>query len=160
MIHRYLSETHEECLRIFDINLRQKFFDESIIRQSIQAANVLKLNDQELPIVAELLHLPADPDRAIEALLKQFNLRLIALTLGSKGSSLHTADQTSRHAGYPPAALADTIGAGDAFTAAVAIGLLQGHSVDRINDAANRLASYVCSQPGGQRLFRSQCFNP
>ena len=147
-IFRFLATCPSNALRIFDINLRQSYYDAATIAQSLSAANVLKLNDNELPIVSEFLGLPRDPDVAAAELLESYKLRLVALTLGDKGSVLYTPTQTSRHAGYPPAALADTIGAGDAFTAAVAIGLLQGHSVDRINDAANRLASYVCSQPG------------
>jgi fructokinase len=73
--------------------------------------------------------------------------RRSALTRGSKGSSLYTRDQTSDHSGYL-AEIVDTVGAGDAFTAALAMGLLHGDSLDRINDHANRIASYVCSQPG------------
>jgi len=110
-------------------------------------ANVLKLNDQELPVVAELLGLPAEEPGVFDALLRRFPLRLIALTRGPHGSTLYTPTGQSMHPGFP-AVLVDTVGAGDAFTAALALGLLCGRDLGRINTDANRLASYVCSQPG------------
>jgi fructokinase len=147
-IRAFLGRMRPESLRIFDINLRQKFYDADIVAQSLELANVLKLNDQELPVVCDLLKLPADPKSAIAKLIDTFDLRLLALTRGDKGSLLATKSQTSEHRGIRPEKLADTVGAGDAFTAAVAIGLLLNRSLEEINEVANRLASYVCTQAG------------
>ncbi|HEV2292509.1 MAG TPA: carbohydrate kinase [Tepidisphaeraceae bacterium] len=147
-IQRYLRDTRPDCLRVFDINLRQHFYTEPVIRASLDVAGVLKLNEQELPVVAEMLGLPSNEAAFTAALFERLvGLRLIALTRGPNGSALLTREATSQHAGIRTT-LADTVGAGDAFTAAVAVGLLKRIPLDRINDAANRIAAFVCSQPG------------
>jgi fructokinase len=154
MIHAFLAATRkEQCLRIFDINLRQDFYSESVIRASLDVAGVLKLNDQELPVVTGLLHLPAEEQKFADALLARLpTLRLIALTRGPHGSALFRREATSQHGGVPTT-LADTVGAGDAFTATLALGLLRGEPLDRINAAANRVAAYVCSQHGATPIL-------
>lgn len=149
MIHAFLAATRRDaCLRVFDINLRQDFYSESVIRESLDLAGVFKLNDMELPVVAGLLRLPSDEAKFAEALLARLpSLRLVALTRGAHGSALFTREATSQHPGVPTT-LADTVGAGDAFTATLALGLLRGEPLDQINAAANRVAAYVCSQHG------------
>ena len=147
-IHRYLRATRPGCLRIFDINLRQHYFSEPVVRESLELAGVLKLNDQELPVVADLLKLPTIERPFADALFERFpSLRVIALTRGPGGSALFTREATSEHPGVTTT-LADTVGAGDAFTATLAMGLLRNVPLDRINAAANRVAAYVCSQHG------------
>lgn len=147
-IRAFLAATRRDhCLRVFDINLRQNYFDADIVHRSLELANVLKLNDQELPVIAKLLTLGGEEGDVVAELIKRYPLRLVALTRGDKGSSLFSRDAASHHRGYPTK-LVDTVGAGDSFTAAVAIGLLRGLPLDKINDAANRLAAYVCSQHG------------
>ena len=152
----YTRNTIQECMRaprpdavkICDINLRQNYFDEQVIDDSLHLANVLKLNDQELPVIARVYGLPEHDEQAVvSALLENGPLQLIALTRGGKGSSLYTLAETHHHPGVATK-LADTVGAGDSFTAALAIGLLRGELLKRINAAANRLAAYVCSQAG------------
>ncbi len=146
-IRAFLSATQRECLRIFDINLRQHYFDLDVVHQSLGSASVLKLNDQELPVLCGLLHIDGNERDAMGAIFHRYPLSMIALTCGEGGSRLYTPDGVHTHPGYP-ATVVDTVGAGDAFTAALAIGLLRHEPPDRINDAANRLASYVCSQAG------------
>jgi fructokinase len=146
-IHSFLDSTPKASLRIFDINVRQTYYTPGIVTASLDLANVLKINDQELPMIAELLDLPVEEGDTISTLLEQFNLRLIALTRGPRGSSLYTPEESSHHDGFP-VEIVDTVGAGDAFTAALATGLLKREPLHRINEFANRLASYVCSQPG------------
>ena len=147
-IRRFLDATRAGCLRIFDINLRQAFFDEETIRRSLAASDVLKLNDDELPVVCGMLSIDGDEREMLARLLDEFSLRLVALTRGEKGSVLQTPDARSEHPGFAPDQIADTVGAGDAFGAAVALGLLRGDDLDTISRNANRLASHVCSQPG------------
>jgi len=147
-VHAFLAATPKASLRILDVNLRQSYYDVEVIRASLQAANILKLNDSEMPVLAKLLRLPADEERAITLLLRKFALRVIAVTRGAKGSTLYSAGAVSHHGGFPPAELADTVGAGDAFTAALAMGLIRGHDLDRINAGANRLAAHVCAHAG------------
>ena len=147
-IQAFLQATRRDCLRVFDINLRQNFYDAATIEASLNATDVLKLNHEELPILARLLHLSEKEDAAIEALLHNYSLRLAALTRGGDGSVLYTKHRVSPHTGYP-AAVVDTVGAGDAFTAALVWGMLHSEDLDRIHDRAGKLASYVCSQQGG-----------
>ena len=138
------------CLRVFDINLRQQFFSRDLIDQMLRQCDVLKLNDAELPVVAGLLGITADePGAAVRELIGRYALRVVALTRGGRGSLLAGADgRTSDHPGAPVATVADTVGAGDAFTAALVTGLLAGRDLDQVNAFANRLAAYVCTRSG------------
>jgi fructokinase len=146
-IHDLLAATRCECLRVFDINLRQSFYSAQIIESSLQQANVLKLNDEELPVVAKLLGITGDDESILRALIRRYKLRLVALTRGPIGSTLMTPDASHTHPGIATT-VADTVGAGDAFTAAIVIGLLKHTPLETMNNQANRLAAYVCSQPG------------
>jgi len=146
-IRRFLDATGDDCLRLFDINLRQHFYDASVVGASLEHADVLKLNDDELPVVAELLSLPADEEPFLDAVLREYELTLVALTKGPGGSVLRSGDRTSVVPGTR-VEVADTVGAGDSFAAAVAVGLLAGVDLDRINRRASELAAYVCTRPG------------
>ncbi len=147
-IVRLLEQTPEKTLKVFDINLRQDFYSESVITSSLGYADVVKLNDEELPILARMLRLAGTERDVLTALVAKYNLRLAALTRGAQGSLLVAADGYSDHPGVPPTRLVDTIGAGDSFTAATVIGLLRGEDIDTINARANKVAAYVCSQKG------------
>jgi fructokinase len=143
-IHALLAAARPDALRVLDINFRQRYYDQDIVESSLRAATVLKINDDEMPALAELLATPQ------QALFDRYpRLGLIALTRGARGSLLLARDgERDEHAAHAAAPLADTIGAGDAFTAALAVGLLAGRPLAQVNDAANRLAAYVCTQPG------------
>ena len=145
-IRDVLRAAKPDALRICDVNLRQNFYSEPVIADSLHLANVLKVNDQELPVIGALYDLRGE-DRIVRTLLEHLPLRLLVLTRGDKGSSLYAKDGEDHHAGVKTD-IVDTVGAGDAFTAAVAAGLLRGEPLERINNAANRLAAYVCSMPG------------
>ena len=114
----------------------------------LEAADVLKLSDEEFPVIAGCWASKGTGEEILAALCRRYNLRLIALTKGADGSLLWTPEGCSLHPGFP-AKVADTVGAGDSFTAAVVLGLLNNLSLDTINALANRVAAYVCSQPGG-----------
>ena len=146
-IQSFLRATRPSCLRVFDVNLRQSFYSREVIETSLQLANIFKINDEELPVVADMLAFAGDEAAILGALAKRYSLRMIALSRGDKGSLLFSEGRTSNHNGYP-VVVADTVGAGDAFTAALALGMLRGCDLDRINDHANRVASFVCSQAG------------
>ena len=148
-IGAFLAATRRPCLRVFDINLRQHYFSRELVQAMMRTSDVLKLNDQELPIVIDLLGLQAaSPADAAGAIMRDFPVRLVALTRGPAGSALFQRDgQADDHPGFP-GPVADTVGAGDAFTAALILGLLDGHPLARINVFANRLAAFVCSQNG------------
>ena len=146
-IHRYLGTTSEKTIKVYDLNLRQNFYNRSVIETSLRLSTVLKLNDDELALVSALFRLSGAEHEQMEALRTHFDLELVILTKGSRGSILINGDEISRHQGFA-AEVVDTIGAGDSFTAAVVIGLLSNKRLDEINEKANRLAAYVCSQPG------------
>jgi fructokinase len=135
------------ALKIYDLNLRQNFYSAKLIEASLFLADILKLNDEELLILASLFGLSGDDEEMLAALADRFSLELSILTRGAKGALLLGKEQRVEHSGHP-VALEDTIGAGDAFTAAVALGWLLGHPLPDIADHASRLAAYVCSQKG------------
>jgi fructokinase len=141
------AHTPPEALRIFDVNLRQNYFTAEILEASFTLANIAKISDDELPKVARLLHLPKDFSGFAKNLFRRHPLRLIAITRGRNGSLLVTPDMVEEHPGIP-ADVVDSVGAGDSFTACLAVGLLRTLPLSRINDAANRVAAHVCSQPG------------
>lgn len=147
-IRNFLSATRESCLRVCDINFRQNFFSLEVVTRSLEHANVLKVNDEELPVVADLLELEGDDDVLLRQLAERFDLRLVALTSGERGSLLYSGGEFSSHPGVP-VDVVDTVGAGDAFTAALAMALLAGDQLETINAKANSLAAYVCSKKGG-----------
>jgi fructokinase len=150
-IQQLVAAAPADALRIFDINLRQQFYSRDVIEQSLQLANVLKLNDDELPTLAAMFNLTGAAEDHIERLAQMFGLRLVALTRGANGSLLYQknndevrwSDCSSR-----PIKVVDTVGAGDSFTAAMVLGLLRKMDLDEINTIANEVARYVCSQPG------------
>ena len=146
-VQTFLNATPSETLRIFDINLRQSFYTREIIESSLQQANVFKINDEELPIVTNLLGFAKEELTALKDLATHYKLLMIAVTQGNKGSVLYSNGQISTHSGYPTK-VEDTVGAGDSFTAALTVGMLKKHDLDRINENANRVAAFVCSQIG------------
>lgn len=146
-IARLLAAARPDALRIFDINLRPPFVDRGVIARSIAAANVLKLNEQELPVLAEIFGLAGEPARQLAALAARFSLRLVALTRGGDGSLLF-ADGVITEEASAPTSVRDTVGAGDSFTAALVAGFLRGWPLEKISHHANAIAAFVCSQPG------------
>ena len=146
-IHEFLSHTGDNCLRIFDINLRQHYYSKETITHSLQAANILKLNDDELIVLHELMNLPADTETALKTLIDEYQLRLIALTQGGSGSILMNDKQKS-YCPSVPVTVKDTIGAGDSFTATMTMATLHGLPLESTHRLATKVAAYVCSQSG------------
>jgi fructokinase len=147
-IRALVKSTPAESLRILDVNLRQHFYSRELIEQSLPLANLLKVNETELPRLAEMFQLSGDERAQVAELARRFHLRVVAYTRGGRGSLLHAEGCWSEHPGVPTK-VADTVGAGDSFTAALALGLLAGWPLDEVNQRASEVAAYVCSQPGG-----------
>ena len=147
-IRRAVAATRGSSWRLFDVNLRQAYYDAGVLTTSLELANAVKLNEEELPVVAQLCGVrAAAPAGQLRALCDRFGLKLAALTRGACGALLVTPDEASESAA-PPTVVRDTVGAGDAFTAALLIGVLAGRTLDEVSRSANAVASYVCSQPG------------
>jgi fructokinase len=146
-IQKLVSASSAKALRVFDINLRQNYFSREVVEQSLGLASVLKLNDAELPVLAGLFGLTGPTERQIEGLAQRFKLRLVALTRGADGNLLFQAGQWAKWRG-DPSPVVDTVGAGDAFTAALVMGLLHEMELDQISAIADEVARHVCSCAG------------
>jgi fructokinase len=146
-IRKLVAATSPRALRVFDINLRQHYYTPEIIEASLHLANILKINDQELKTLADILRLQRGIAKQIQCLAERYKLTVVALTRGVRGSLLYREGQWSDHPGVPTR-VKDTVGAGDAFTAAMVLNLMAGRSLDEVNRRANHVAAYVCSRPG------------
>lgn len=147
-IQRFVGATPRPALRMFDVNLRRDFFDRRTIDASLRIASAVKLNEEELPKVAELCEIDASTQpRMLRALVERYDLRLAALTCGVEGALLIAGDEESICPAVP-AKVVDTVGAGDAFTATLVPDFLRGLPLAEVNRHANAVASFVCSQPG------------
>lgn len=146
-IQRFLRATRPSTLRIYDINIRPPFFSDPLILEALELANMLKLNDDELPIVASLCGLSGADEDVMRQLANRFGLQAIALTRGADGAVLLRGEDISQQPGVA-VDVVDTVGAGDAYTAALTMGLLRGMDLDTLNQAACQVAAYVCSQAG------------
>jgi fructokinase len=159
-IQELVAQTRAECIRVFDVNLRPPFYTSEVVEESLELATVFKMNDAEVPIVMGLLGLGAESDlrSAAERLLGEFPaLRLVAITRGGQGSLLVARREWHEHPGIA-VDVADTIGAGDAFTAALTHYLLRGTGLSELglaelNEAGNRWGSWVASQSGAMPLL-------
>jgi fructokinase len=147
-IRAFLAASRPDAVRIFDVNLRQEFFSAEVLAESLRLANVAKLNVDELPIVMYQLGLGQhDEKSSAERVRRTFGLKLVCLTRGSKGSLLVRENAFDEHPGFA-VRVVDLVGAGDAFTAALAHHLLGGSSLRVANEAANRMGAWVASQVG------------
>lgn len=146
-IETLLRAAPPRAWRLLDINLRAPFYTPAVIEKSLSLANALKLNDQELTILAKQFALTGTTADQLKRLTERFELRVVALTRGSHGSLLFANGNQSDHPGIA-INVKDTVGAGDAFTAALITGLLAGDPLDQINQNANEVAAYVCTQHG------------
>lgn len=147
-IRRFIEATRQSALRVFDVNLRQSFFDQETIDASLRVASVLKLNDEELPIVADFCGIQRAGEREmLREFADRYRLRLVALTRGPRGSLLIAGDAEDECAA-PSVSVVDTVGAGDSFTATLISGFLRELPLGAINRHANSVAAFVCSQKG------------
>jgi len=147
-IDRFLRNASAKTLRICDVNLRQSFYNEDVLRKSFQYADIVKLNDQELIQVSFLFHLGGGTAEVIaRRLLQNCDLKLVCITRADRGSLLVSREQTVEHRGFQ-VKVADAVGAGDAFTACLAHHYVRGSPLQQISEAANRFASWVATQRG------------
>ncbi len=144
-IHRFVTSTPARALRLFDINLRQHYWDFSLIEQGLNLANAVKLNEEEMRIVSDLF----DMESPVE-FLTRFPLRTVILTQGAKGTTMYTREGITRGepVSFKLAPNADSVGAGDASAAAATVGLVCGWPAKNVVALANTIGAWVASQPG------------
>jgi fructokinase len=140
------------ALVVYDINLRQDFYSREVVEESLRASRWVKLNDDELVVLRDLLGLAGTTERTTVAdLRRRYGAELVALTRGERGCLVQTADEEVTVAGLP-VTVADTVGAGDAFTAGLLACVLEGRPVAEAAAFANRLAARVAASAGGTPL--------
>ena len=144
---RFIRAMRPEALKVFDINLRQQYYSKEVVEESLNFADILKINDEEIRIVAGMLRLDGDDRAVCRQLVSRYGLRLVILTKGPDGSEVITADEAiPQEVGQVE--VVDTVGAGDAFTAAFVVAYLRGDDLRAAQQLASATASYVCSRKG------------
>lgn len=154
-IHRFLDAMPDapDTLKIFDINLRQSFYSKEILCDSFHRCNVLKINDEELVTVSRMFGYPGiDLQDKCWILLAKYNLKMLILTCGVNGSYVFTPGHVS-FVETPKVQVADTVGAGDSFTAAFTSAILRGRSVTEAHRLAVETSAYVCTQQGAMPVL-------
>lgn len=147
-IHQFLDATPADCMKIFDINLRQQFYTQEVIRESLQRCNVLKINDEELVIIGRMFGYPGlDMENKCWLILGKYNLDMLVLTCGTNGSYVFTPGQMSFQE-TPKVEVADTVGAGDSFTGSFCAAILNGKPVAEAHKLAVEVSAFVCTQNG------------
>lgn len=154
-INRFLDLMPEgdDCLKIFDVNLRQSFYTKEVLCNSMRRCNVLKINDEELVAVSRMFGYPGiDLQDKCWLLMGKYNLKMLILTCGVNGSYVFTPGHCS-FVDTPKVDVVDTVGAGDSFTAAFVSSVLLGRSVDEAHRRAVEVSAYVCTQHGAMPLL-------
>ena len=147
-IQKFLDATPYDCLKIFDINLRQQFYTQEVIRESLLRCNILKINDEELVMIGRMFGYPGlDIENKCWLILGKYNLDMLVLTCGTNGSYVFTPGQKSFQE-TPKVKVADTVGAGDSFTGSFVGSLLLGKPVADAHRTAVQVSAFVCTQNG------------
>lgn len=142
-----IQSTRPGCLRVYDINLRQSFYGYDVVHRSLELASVVKLNDEEVATVADLLDVPAEEKGFAQAVVERFDVQLLCITRGAKGCLLVTRDGSHEEPGVT-VQVADTVGAGDAFTAGLITATLHDRPLPIRAQFANRVGALVASRHG------------
>jgi fructokinase len=148
-IRNFVNSTRPQAVRIFDVNLRQKFFNAEILSASMKPATIVKLNHEELPRIMQWFGLEHRDEESSARRLLSLNdkVQMVCVTRGNGGSLLATSDDCNSHPGFR-VKVVDTVGAGDAFTAALVHEYLRGASLEHMNEVANRVGAWVASEAG------------
>ena len=158
-ILRFLELLPEDALKVFDINLRQHFYSKEIIDNSLKHSNILKINDDEVVIVAELYGWNGLKEAEIcKKLVETYHLKLVILTKGTNGSYVITSGEEFLRP-TPIVTVADTVGAGDAFTAGFVASLLRGKTIPEAHKTAVDVSAFVCTQHGAMPVLPDTLIN-
>lgn len=157
-VNRFLDAMphNDDNLVVFDVNLRQGFYNKEILCNSMKRCNILKINDEELVTVSRMFGYPGiDLQDKCWILLGKYNLRMLILTCGINGSYVFTPGNVSFQP-TPRVEVADTVGAGDSFTAAFISSILRGKSVSEAHSRAVRTSAFVCTRKGAMPILPSE----
>ncbi len=144
----FLQAVPEDCLKVFDINLRQDFYNREVLEESFRRCDILKINDEELVVISRMFELPGlSLEEKCRSLIKTYNLQMLILTCGVNGSYVFYEGGMS-FLDTPKVTVADTVGAGDSFTGAFVGSLLNGKTVPEAHETAVKVSAYVCTQSG------------
>ena len=147
-VYRFLDAVPEDCLRVFDINLRQNFYTKNVICESLRRCDILKINDEELVEIARMFGYPGlDLENKCWLIIGKYNLKMLILTCGANGSYVFSEGKMS-YVETPKVAVADTVGAGDSFTGSFITSSLQGLSMPEAHHRAVEVSAFVCTQNG------------
>jgi fructokinase len=147
-IRRFVRSTSPQALRVFDVNLRQSYYSQEVLSESMRLADVVKVNHDELPKIMSLSKIPhKDELLSAKKLIDEYDLKVVCVTRGGRGSLLVRGTDSSEHPGFK-VRVADTVGSGDAFTAGLVHEYLHGASLDLMNEVANLVGAWVASEVG------------
>jgi len=146
-IQKFLQLTRKNCLHVFDVNLRQSFYNKQIIEKSLKLTDIIKLNEKEFTEIAEMFSFTGTETGILSKLMNEFDIQLIALTKGAEGSILYTKTEDSFYK-VPAVKVVDTVGAGDSFTGALIMGLLRKFPLKTVHKHAAEISAFVCTQKG------------
>ena len=147
-IQKFMRNRRPDTLCFYDINLRQGCYSNQAILTSLEHADILKLNTQELDECKKIFQFSKDNDAFTHFLMDQYALKIVAVTGGDTGSELYTRDGYFRSKTNRVSSIVDTVGAGDAYSAMLAVGIIKGWEPDRILFMASTFASRICEIRG------------
>lgn len=151
-----LESLPEDCLKVFDINIRQSYFSREIIQTSLEYSDVLKLNEDELPLVAQMLDMAGDESEIISTIIERYALKYLIYTHGADFSEVHAADGQKSHIPTPKVEVKDTVGAGDSFTASFVSSILEGATLGQSHAKAVEVSALVCTKNGAIDVYAKE----
>lgn len=152
-LYAFLEAMPADALRIFDINLRQNWYSEEIITTSLQKANILKINEEELHILQQMFnHTNRNEENSCRQIMQAYDLDMLILTCGNKGSYVFSREEMS-YLTTREVEVEDTVGAGDSFTASFIASILGGKSLREAHHIAAQVSAYVCTQSGATPII-------
>lgn len=152
----FLDAVPADCMKVFDINLRQSFFSKEIIEESLRRADILKINEEEIVTVSRMFGISETGYAPVcRKIMEEYSLKMLILTCGAVGSYVFY-DGGMSYIDTPKVKVADTVGAGDSFTGAFVASILQGKSVEEAHRIAVGVSAYVCTMSGAMPLVPSE----
>lgn len=161
-IEKFLDSVPNDCLRIFDINIRQQFYSKQLIENSLKKSDILKINDEELELIAPMLGYDQDFPRnsrlnehqvaVAQGIIHDYNLQMVVLTCGVNGSYIITTNEVL-YRPTPKVDVVDTVGAGDSFNGAFVASLLKGKSLEEAHRKAVDTSAFVCTESGAMPSY-------